>query len=774
MEKTNVLYLIDKLEVAGAQRHLAALLKRIDRGRFSPRLVCLSREGHLTEEIRSLDVPVTVLDVKRIYDLTGIRGLFRLVRILKRERIDVLHAYLFSENILGALAARLAGTRIVLTSRRDTGRLREGKRRHFLAYRLTNRWVDRVVCVSDAVKRVVLEKEKAAPEKVTTIPNGAEGERSLAECEKYLQRDAYGLSEKNFLVTLVANLSWIKGHRVFLDAASRVKAQMPEARFWVIGEGPLRKALEERASELGLSKHVRFFGRVADSKSLLRLSDVSVNTSFSEGMSNTLLESMALGIPVVATGVDGNLETVIDEESGLLVPPGDPEALAETIHRLGNDKKLRQRIGEAGRVRIKTVLSLDRMIRSVEQLYGTLLSPKVQFIFSKFPCYDETFILREMRELKKQGLGLSILSLKRGKDPVVHGDATFLVEETFYLPFLSWGTMAATVGMFFTKPLRFVSTLGLLIAKQWRDPEFLIKSIAIFPKSVALAGSLRKRNIRHLHAEWATHPATSAWVASRFSGIPYSFTGHAHDIYLKKTFLPEKLEAASFVTTCTRDNKRYLAALKPEISPSKIHVCYHGVDLERFRRNGNAVNGKILLLSVGSLLACKGFEDLIEACLYLKREGFSFECLVIGGGPQEAALRRKVARLDLTDSVRLLGYMKQEELVPYYKRADLFALPARLDRHWGIPNVLLEAMAAEVPVLCTPLPSIPELIQDQVNGLLVPERDPKKLSEAISRLIRNESLRRKMGEAAFRTVSEHFDAVKNGSTLLRLFEEKIR
>ena len=772
MERRKVLYLIDKLELAGAQRHLIALLKRMDRSRYEPTVACLMQEGSLAEEVRALGVPVMALGVKRIYGLSGVLGLVKLTWLLKRERIDILHSFMFSENILGAMAAHWAETPMVITCRRDTGILSEGKPRHFFAYRLTNRWVDRILCVSEAIRSLVIRTERTLEAKVLTIPNGAQIEASVSAKKKAEERNRLGVAKDALIVAIVANLSWVKDHETFFKAAQRVKREQPNVRFWVIGEGALRKKLEKQVASLKLQQEVRFFGRVADPKPLLSLADISVNASVSEGMSNTILESMALGIPVVATDVDGNPETVSDGKTGLLVPPKNPEAMAQALLRLLRDSSLRAQMGEAGRDRIRQSLSLERMVQANEALYEAFFKPRVQFIFSKFPCYDETFILREMRCLKTAGVGLSIFSIKRGRDPVIHGDAVALMEHTWYIPFISPGVVWAQLYFIFRRPRLYLSTLFYVLAKNARSWDFLLKSMALFPKSAALARDLKRRRIYHLHAEWATHPATCALIASHLSGIPFSFTGHAHDIYRNTTMLAEKLEEASFVVTCTEENKRHLLSLDPRLSPSKILANYHGVDLHRFQRNSSASNGKLSLLSVGSLLRSKGFDILIKACRGLKEENLPFECTIIGGGPLEKELRQQVKRLGLDDSVKMLGYMKQEDMVPYYQKADLFALPVRLDQHWGIPNVLLEAMAAGAPVVCTKLPAIRELVEDGVNGLLVDEKNASALCDALVRLMRDERLRRGMSQVALKTVSEKFNAEKNAMNLVRLFEAR--
>lgn len=403
---------------------------------------------------------------------------------------------------------------------------------------------------------------------------------------------------------------------------------------------------------------------------------------------------------------------------------------------------------------------------------------KTAFIFSQFPCYDETFILREMNQLKASGLPFMIYSLKTPKDQIIHEEARDLAKDTVYLPFVSPKIISINLYFLIRCPWRYLSSLAKVFAGNLKSPNFLIKTLAVWPKAVGFAWTARRQKITHVHGQWATYPATVAMIISHLNDIPFSFTGHAHDIHLDTTMLAEKIAAARFVLTCTEDNKRHLLSLSNgkflgEDGRGKIIVSYHGVDLLRFRKPCAApdVAQEINILSVGSLLECKGFEYLIEACRLLRDRGVDFRCTIAGGGPLEESLRRQIAESRLEDTVKLTGFITQDKLIPLYHQADIFVLPMVPGIHWGIPNVLIEAMAAGVPAVCTLLSSIPELIQDGKTGFIIPPKDPEAIAGMIVRLRGDEPLIRRVAEAGRRFVEEKFNAAQNAGRLKDLFLE---
>jgi glycosyltransferase involved in cell wall biosynthesis len=304
-----------------------------------------------------------------------------------------------------------------------------------------------------------------------------------------------------------------------------------------------------------------------------------------------------------------------------------------------------------------------------------------------------------------------------------------------------------------------------------------------FLQAVALCDHLRDApEVRHLHAHYAHSTATVAWLASQITGLPFSFTAHAKDVYSESLnpagLLRRKLLAARFAVTCTGAGAEHLRSLAAEAS---IHVVYHGLvdDLQRFveRQPARAPrNGALRLLGVGRLVEKKGFDTLVDACAALRRAGVPFQATIAGpDGPHAQAVRERIDVHDLAGHVHLAGPMSQEQLFGEYARADAFCLPCRIvgtDRD-GIPNVLVEAMACGTPVISTGISGIPELISDGSDGLLVAPDDPAALARALQRVHDDRELAARLGSAARLTVLERFDGDRLAERLAGLFRAEL-
>ena len=395
---------------------------------------------------------------------------------------------------------------------------------------------------------------------------------------------------------------------------------------------------------------------------------------------------------------------------------------------------------------------------------------KVAFIVSQFPCYDEAFILREIYALSKKAEVL-ILSLKNPKDPIIHDEARELLPKTIYSPyffadFIFWVHLQT----FFRQPVCYLKTLISLILGNLKSPKFLLKSLMFFPKAVYFTHLLKKEKVTNIHAYWATYPASVALIASELTGIPYSFTGHAHDIYLNASDLRRKMMNAAFITTCTQQNKEHLKKIAPLYSERRILVNYHGLKLNDFAVNGKQRNKTFQIISVGTLNDHKGFQYLIPALGILREKGLQFNCTIIGGGPQEANLKKQIRILQLESYITMTGPLKQNEVLPFYKKADLLILMAQPEWHWGIPNVLIEALAAKTPVITTQFGSVNELIKHRETGLIVPPKESETLAQNIEMLCQNNELRQQLAEAGHQVVINQFDLEKN----IEEFKERLR
>jgi glycosyltransferase involved in cell wall biosynthesis len=424
-----------------------------------------------------------------------------------------------------------------------------------------------------------------------------------------------------------------------------------------------------------------------------------------------------------------------------------------------------------------------------------------------YPRVSETFIASELLRVEREGVPLRLFVIKpveereRGlRHPVV--DAIQARPE--YLP----DTSSLTLPLHMWRPehLRpFLPALrriaherprGLLRAARialvqslrnrrtfWSGPRKV--NIKELLQAVALADRLLDApEVRHLHAHFAHGTTTVTWLAAEIAGLPFSFTGHARDIYAGELnpggLLRRKLRAARFAVTCTEANRRHLEEIAPDAS---VHLVYHGLGadfaraLERVDAAGAAANGRLRVLGVGRLVAKKGFDVLVEACAMLADREVPFEALIVGQDDKQGdEVRGRIAALGLEEHVRLPGPIGQDELVGEYSRASVFCLPCRVlpgDRD-GLPNVLVEAMASGLPVVTTGVSGIPELVSDEDNGLLVHPNDPEALADALARLHEDRELATRLARSGRETVRKRFDGDALALRLADLFREALR
>jgi glycosyltransferase involved in cell wall biosynthesis len=409
---------------------------------------------------------------------------------------------------------------------------------------------------------------------------------------------------------------------------------------------------------------------------------------------------------------------------------------------------------------------------------------KLAVVISQFPCSDEVFILRELRALQRGGVAMQIFSLRRAPAGALHAEAESLLGATRYSPFLwSWPVVLRNLQLLLTRPALYGRLLARLLGETWRSRAFLARSMVLFPLAVRWGMELRAAPVDRIHAHWATHPSTAAWIMSEISGIPFSMTAHAHDIYLDQAMLAFKLRASVAVLTCTHENLDFLQRLVPDLPRDRLRLSYHGVDLAAYRPAATPAE-VFRILSVGTLLPRKGFDTLLEACALLQREGMAHACEIVGDGPMRLHLERQARRLGLT-SVAFLGSRSQEELPEIYRRASVFVLaanhgaggvateaarrrPGAADLiHFGIPNVILEAMASGLPVVASGLPALKEVLVEDGNGLSVPERDPAALAAALRALARDPSRRARLGAHAAARVRAGFDLARTAGEVAR-------
>jgi len=370
----------------GTERQFANLAGRLDRARFEPSFGCMMRWGHFLGEIEARRIPVSEYRVSSLWKPAALARQLQLAADMRRGRIEIVHSYNFYANVFAVPAARLAGVPVVIASIRDAGvYLTPAQRR---VQRMVARVADCVLVNAESIRQWLIGDGYRA-EKIRIIRNGIDLSRFDGAKSGGLRKEL-GIHPDAPLVVTVARVNRQKGLEYFIDAAAAVCRRFPEARFLIVGEGlygnkggvardvAYQSQLERRAVGLGVGDRMIFTGFRADVPELLSEASISVLPSLSEGLSNTVLESMAAGVPVVATRVGGNPELIEEGSSGLLVPPRDAGALARAMLAILDDRDLARNIGREAKRRAAERFSLERMVLETEELYLELLERKTK------------------------------------------------------------------------------------------------------------------------------------------------------------------------------------------------------------------------------------------------------------------------------------------------------------------------------------------------------------------------------------------------------------
>jgi glycosyltransferase involved in cell wall biosynthesis len=392
----------------------------------------------------------------------------------------------------------------------------------------------------------------------------------------------------------------------------------------------------------------------------------------------------------------------------------------------------------------------------------------VGYLLKCFPRISETFILNEVLELERLGANLRVYSLNEPQEEVRHRLAAGVRSPIEYMPFpllrSAHRYLGAHLGLLARFPLRYLATLASVLAAFDRD------LFERFVQAGYLARSLRRDGVSHVHAGFVHYPGSVAWIVHRITGASFSLATHAKDfVHSPRELLRRKLTEAELVLTCTQNNVAELEAVAAPGRMLRLRRVYHGTDLERLRFEPCGQEDPPLILSVGRLVEKKGFDHLIAACAILRSRGRRFRCRIVAGSRDLwEPLSAQIRGLGLTDDVVLEGPLDHEDVVGWYRRATLMAMPCVVasdgDRD-GIPNVLVEAAACGLPIVTTAVSGIPELVRDGETGLVVPERDPAALAQAIERLLDSPALRADLSRRARAHVDEFFDLRRNAKNI---------
>ncbi len=402
---------------------------------------------------------------------------------------------------------------------------------------------------------------------------------------------------------------------------------------------------------------------------------------------------------------------------------------------------------------------------------------KVAYIMSRFPHLPETFILREMIALETEGIKVDLYPIIVQREKVIHPIALPWLKRVRRSSLFSPSVWLANFRLAFSDFESYYDLLKHVLNANKENKKFSLRILVIFPKAVWMAESMKREGIDHIHAHYATHPALVAYIVHRLTGIPYSVSVHAHDIYVDQTMLCKKLKSASFIRSISEFNKKFLINQCGTAIGSRIQMIHCGINLKNYRKIKNKRKGKFRILSIGSLQPYKGYEYLLMACVLLKRRNFKFTCEIIGGGELNSSLGKRILELGLENVVQLLGGKTETEVAEYLHNAHCYVQPSIITESGkmeGIPVAIMEAMACKLPVIATKISGIPELIEDQRSGFLIPPADEVALAERIFWIYENSEIAGELGEHGYKKVKKDFNTNKIAPQLKELFAQNTK
>lgn len=739
-KKIHIALLADCLEnfAGGAEKQIYELAKGLDKSKYRVSVLSLDCQGQASSQaIEAIGCQLYVFRVKRIYGLSGLYQGIKFYSFLRNTRVDILQTYHFSSDIWGTIWGRLAGVPCIVSNRRDMGFWRSNI--HVQAYRLVNRWVNRVVVVANAVKNMVIATEGVAAQKIVVIYNGIDISAVSGQQPEINKRQELGIKEGDKIIVHVANLKPVKGHVYLFEALAQVVQDFPHVKLLLIGKDELGGSLQRLAQELKIADNVVFLGRRTDVAELLSLADFCILPSLSEGMSNAILEYMVAGKAVIATAVGGNMELVVPGETGQIVEKGNVSQLARSIMEFLINPALARTMGERGLARAKEFFSLQKMVKEYEYLLDHLLpvQKNILHLISSGGFFGAERVLLSIAEcFGKNGFNVCVGALQDERNPHLE-----VVAE----------------------------------AQKKGLPTFVLESRGRFDLGTifSLRRYIKENNVSILHTHNYKSDLTGL-AAAKLSGIPIVATAHGFTDMDRRVGAYETLDRMAlkmfFHKVVLMTDK-----MLENIPSHKKKVIPNGINTEKFSGN-KALRGavrqkwglsdEIVIGTVGRLSVEKNQALLIAAFKDLPHAHRRFKLMIVGDGPQMKALKDLAAGYGLAEKIIFTGLVRDTSSV--YAAFDIFVLSSLTE---GVPLTILEAMASGVPIVSTAVGAIPGMVKDDKTGYLVPSGDTVALTEKLSQLSQDAGLRERIRQNALLHVNENYTLERMCREYRKIYEE---
>lgn len=697
-----VFLMTNSFETGGSEIQFATLVQALEENGCRAHIGCLATRGSLPDGFdRVQEFPVGT----SLYSVRSLQTRLRLARYLRKNRVAVAHAFDFYTNLVLIPAAKLARVPVVIGSHRQLGDLLGPTK--FRAQLAMLRWCDRVVCNSQAAATRLIDRG-LPKDKIAIVANGLDPAAFMPVAPALARHPSV------MRVGMIARMNTrSKNHRDFLIAAARLSHSLPHAEFVLAGDGPLRQELQQQARDLGIGDRVQFLGERRDIGAVLASVDVSVLPSFSESLSNAILESMAAGVPVVAADVGGNPE-LITSERGILVPAGNPDALTVAIERLLRNPVLRIELGQNAKRFAQTNFTRAAMAKRYEDLYADLierkmrLSPRRKYVPPNRAARPlrVAIVAASSRYVGGQSVQAELLLEHWRNDPEVA--AFFIPIDPRFPAYLKW---VETIPF-----LRTVVRQPFYLSSLWRgmgraDIVHIFSasywSFLIAPAPAWLfARLLRKKTMIHYHSGEARDHLrrfrSARPVLSRSDSlvVPTAYLADVFRAYgLDAQVVPNIVDPSQF-------SFRLRRPLRPHLVCTRGFHPYYRVD------------------------------QVVRAFAEVQQEFPLAQLDLVGQGPEEKRIRELVARLNL-ERVNLIGVVTRQEIGRVYDAADIFVNASVVD---NMPVSILEAFAAGLPVVSTAPEGIRYFVEHERTALLSEPNDAQALARNVIRLLREVDL----------------------------------
>ena len=735
-DRLNILYMLPELNVGGVETHVLSLA--LGMKQFGHDVAVMSNGGALVDRLEAGGIEHIRMPVHRKSPVT-VNELSHRVRDLIQERgIQVVHAHSRVPAWIGHFATRKLRTAFVITA--------HGQYAPHWGSRVMA-WGDHIICVSDIIMDHMADNLRADRGRMEVVYNGIDIDEALELIGNSRapdeMRDELGLPRDAPLVGAIGRLTITKGPRYFLDAVAALVKKEPAARALIVGDGQLRKELEDHARDLGIRDNVLFTGVRTDVYNILNMLDVYVVSSLYEGFPMGCLEAMAGRVPIVATRVGGIPEMLSHEETALLADSKDAEQLANNMHRMLGDEDLRKRLTEKGFETVTRRFSRHRMLQEILDIYARVLRTRygvIKPIHAARPQKNPRVLLA-LPELRVGGVETHVIDLARG------------LKRRGYEPLVcSYGG-------------KLVDKLGTDDIDHIQLPIHSKSPLVIAPMVSRMRSLIRENNIELVHA----HSRVPAWIcylalsSGRLDKVPFVTTCHS-------TY---SVHAGSRVMNWGRAMIAVSAFVRQHMlnnfgtSPQRITTVHNGVSpdifdtdrsramSEKYRREMGVDPDTPMVGMVASLTPRKGYAYFIRAAEQISKKHPGAVFLSVGGGVQRDELHAMARDAGLDGRFRFLGIRQDvRDLICSF---DIFVLSSMSE---GLPYVILEAMCMKKPIVSTNVGGIPEAIDHGENGMLVAPKDVDALTECILSLLDDRDMATAMGEAAHRRIAESFTVEK--------------